>query len=147
MSENAKLVRIIAGNNFTIEEQENPNVFTFIHNKCGNKFVREVKYISQHGIKCPRCDTTVATKAMRVCIDETLALKIYHDCKELLPSGYSIVGDTSDKNNIIKIITNTGDELQVVINDLLENINLPDCLLRRGDIHSIQLEQIGRAHV
>lgn len=144
MSENAKLVRIIAGNNFNIKEQENSNVFTIIHNKCGNKFVREIKHISQYGIKCPRCDIIMNTKAMRVCIDEILALKIYQECKELLPSGYSIVGDTSDKCNTVKIITNTGDELQVVINDLLENINLPDCLLRRGDIHSIQLELIDR---
>ena len=144
MLESSKLVRIIAGNNFTVEEHEDPNIFTFTHNKCGNKFTRELNHISQYGIKCPRCDEVITTKALRMHIDATVALKIYQECKELLPKEFSIVGDTSSKDNTVKIITNSGRELQVVINDLLENINLPDCLLRRGDIHSIQLELIDR---
>ncbi len=144
MSKNSKLVGIIAGKNFTIEEHENPNVFTFTHNNCGNKFIREIRYISQYGVKCPRCDASVNNDSIKTCIDESLALQLYQRCKELLPSGSSIIGDTSDKCNTIKVVINLGNEIQVLIEDLLNNVNLPDCLLRRGDVHSVQLELIDR---
>ena len=125
-----KLIKLIAGNNYDVVTMENKtDKYIVTHKTCGHKFVRSASDISLYGIHCPRCTETKSSVATAV--DESHALELYKRCKSYIPSSFSLTGDTSSKENSIKVLTPQGETFTVVIEDLLDNKNLPDALARR----------------
>lgn len=133
-----KLVETIAGSAFNIVSADTncpTPTFTLEHCKCGNKFGRTLNEISAQGIHCDRCERHVLGNTILKDAKRVKALHVYNQCKALIPDDFTIKGDTSDESNVIKVTDTIGNTFDISIKDLLENRNLPDCLVRRDVIH------------
>lgn len=129
-----KLVETIAGSTFNIVSANidcPAPIFTLEHCKCGNKFEMTLNEISVHGIHCDRCERPALRSTILKDTKRMKALHIYNQCKGLIPEGFTVKGDTSDESNVLEIEDNHGNIYNIVIKDLFENNDLPDCLARR----------------
>lgn len=143
MEDTLRLIKQIAGTKYTVSEDEKPDVVNLIHNKCGQHFQRTTSQISLYGIKCPRCNASAAISEQIVASKEELhALNLYQTCKQYIPHGFIIMGDTSSEDNVIEISSSDGNlHYSLKIQDILNNVNLPDCLARRdSSVSSVQLD-------
>ena len=126
MSNARKLVETIAGTRFNIIDVDAGNNFLLEHTRCGHRFTENLTQISLRGIHCSRCEQTSIGSVMYNNAKDAKALRLYNQCKGLIPDVFIIKGDTSDESNIISITDNMGNTYNVQISDLLENKELPD---------------------
>lgn len=129
---NLKLIEVIAGTEYQVQQSSEASAYVLTHNRCGNRFVRSEADISLHGIHCPRCEGSSYLRDQVVDgVNEKLASTICKQCKEVLPTNALIIGDTSNTSNTITVKCDNGQSADIVIQDLLDGRNLPDWLQRR----------------
>ena len=135
------LLKISAGNNYNIlSDISDDGLVDVLHRKCGNQMRLPVSQIALHGFSCSRCDALLL-ESFAVVAQEWKSRELYRKCMEKLPNGFSVYGSTISEENSIKVSWPMGEDFEIKISDLLEDRNLPDCLLHR-DINlvpSIQL--------
>lgn len=138
-SNTLKLLTVIAGDNYKILSLKDSEV-ELLHRKCGHRFTTTVTKIAKNNFSCNRCDDVTREKIINTAA-EIKSLRLFDLCLNKLPKGYAIYGDTSTEDSIITVSRPTGDNFEIKISDLLNDKNLPDCLLHRNSemIPSIQL--------
>lgn len=132
MNNSFNLIKQIAGSQFVVSEDAS-GLINVTHSKCGNQFQRSVAQISMHGLNCPRCNAVNNVNEQIITSTEEMhALNLYNACKKFLPQHFILTGDTSDEDNVVEVSSSDGNmRFSLKIRDILENRNLPDCLMRR----------------
>lgn len=138
------ILKLTAGDNFTINDFDGKSV-TVVHRRCGHVFNVTISEVATRGFRCSRCDDMRIQKPFTV-LKEVASLELYDRCMSKLPKGFSIYGDTSDENNSIQISWSGGNRHTITVADLLNDKNLPDCLVHRNkDLKpSLQLSILDR---
>lgn len=130
--DNLKLIEVIAGDEYQVQEATVASCYVLTHKKCGNRFVRSESEISLQGIHCPRCSGITYVRDQVIDgVNEKLATNLCKQCKEFLPSNTIIIGDTSSLENKITVKSEHGFCTEITIQDLISGNNLPDWLQRR----------------
>lgn len=134
------LLKISAGKNYKIQSKIENGTVEILHRKCGNVMRLPVAQLALHGFSCNRCDELLM-QSFAIVAQECKSRELYKKCREKLPTGFSIYGSTVSEDNFIKISWPMGDDFEIKIKDLLEDNNLPDCLLHRNPdlVPSVQL--------
>lgn len=139
-----KIIKLTAGNNYSVLSIQN-NEIEAVHCKCGYRFKCTTSYVAAHGFHCDRCEETPNTCAIDV-LRAKASADILNQCSQKLPKGFKVYGDTSDVSNTVTLSYPGIDSFEMVIDDLLNDRNLPDCLIHRdAEIKpSIQLQLVDK---
>lgn len=135
------LLELAAGHSYKVLDVTDTMV-SVLHRKCGNEFISTVTDIARAGFSCPRCNETRADKMLTTLQNEH-SKELYEAIKAKLPAGYNIFGSTKSVDEQIKVVY-AGGEFTILISDLLNDRNLPDCLIHRSStlVPSVQLQII-----
>lgn len=135
-----RILKLAAGDSYEVSMSDTPDLVEVVHRKCGHSFKCTIRDIAFHGFRCSRCNE-VLKKEMMHTAEEAHSIELYNKCKQMLPSGFIIYGQTLNDSSVIRVSWPGGEDFTISISDLLARKNLPDCLLHReeGITPSIQL--------
>lgn len=137
------LLKVSAGKSYKVTSEILDGNVEVLHRKCGNLMQLPVSQLALHGFSCNRCDGIVI-RAFQQTAQECKSRELYNACINKLPVGFSIYGSTISEDDYITVSWPLGEDFKIKIADLINDVNLPDCLLHRDPLMhpSIQLSML-----